>query len=156
MQRSALIASFSMAVAAQYMLIQMSELLVMNAEEFISNARVSFAMLRWTPLVAIVSLPFTFAHGPIPAALFGRAVIIAATCLLLLLFAWRTRSQLLWALGSAILMFGPRLVGVNNSGVPESQVLQWLCYVLILTGTPLLFFRARLFHFARLDELNVS
>ncbi len=123
----------------------------MNDEEFLSNARVSFAIVRWAPLVATLSLPFTFAHGPISAALFVGAVLLAATWLLSLLWGWRTRSQLLWGFGGVILVGGSYLVGVHNSDVPESQALQWLCYVVILTGTPLLFFRARLLRFARLD-----
>jgi hypothetical protein len=128
----------------------------MNNEQFITHSRASFALLRWAPLLAAASLPFTFAHGPIPAALFVGAVLIAATWLALILFAWRTRSQLLLGLGFVLVIFGSRFVGVHSSEVPLSQFIQWLCFVLILVGTPLLCFRSRLLHFARLDESNVD
>ena len=128
----------------------------MSNEQFIQHSRGSFALLRWTPLVAAATLPFTFAHGPIPAALFLGALLIAATWLASLLLAWRTRSQLLLGFGFLSLTFGSRIVGVHSSEVPLSQFIQWLCFVLILAGAPLLLFRARLLYFARLHELTVA
>ena len=128
----------------------------MSTEQFITHSRQSFAILRWAPLVAAAALPFTFAHGPIPPALCIGAVPIAATWLASLLLAWRTRKQLWFGLGFVALLFGSRLVGARDSGVSMSQFIQWLCFVDILVGTPLLLFRARLLHFARLDEPNVA
>jgi hypothetical protein len=128
----------------------------MTDEQFITHSRGSFALLRWAPLVAVAALPFTFAHGPISAALFIGAVPIAAAWLASLLFTWRTRNHLWFGLGFIALLFGSRLVGAHGSEVPLSQFIQWFCYVIILAGTPLLFCRTRLFHFARLDEPNVA
>lgn len=96
----------------------------MNDEQFITHSRESFAILRWAPIVAVTSLPFTFARGPIPAALFVGAVPIASTWLLSLLLAWRTRSQFLLGLSMVIVFVGPYLVGVHSSEVPLPQALQ--------------------------------
>ena len=128
----------------------------MNNEPFITHSRVSFALLRCAPLAAAAVLPFTFSHGPIPAALFIGAVPIAAAWLVSLLLAWRTRSPPWFALGFVALIFGSRLAGVHSSEVPLSQTIQWLCVVVILAGTPLSLFRTRLLHFARLYEPDVA
>jgi len=128
----------------------------MNDEQFLTHSRGTFSTLRWAPLVAAAALPFTFAHGRIPTALLVGAIPIAAAWLASLLLAWRTRNPPWSALGFVALIFGSRLVGVQSSEVPVSQAIQWLCFVIILAGIPLLFFRARLFHFARLDESDVT
>ncbi len=113
-------------------------------------------MLRWATLVAATALPFTFADGLIPPALAVGAFPIAAAYLASLLLAWRTRKQPWFALAFVALVFGSRWVGVHDSEISTSQFIQWLCWVVILAGAPLLLFRTRLFHFARLDEPNVA
>ena len=123
---------------------------------FVRYSRGTFSLLRWATLAAAAGLPFTFAHGRIPTALLVGAILIAAAWLASLLLAWRTRNQGWFVLGFVALILGSRLVGIHNSEVPLSQFFQWLCFVIILAGTPLLFFRDRLLHFARLDEPNVA
>jgi hypothetical protein len=123
----------------------------MTNERFLTHSRGTFAILRWAPLVAAVVLPFTFAHGPVPPTFFVGAFPIAAAWLASLLLAWRTRRQSWFGLGFVALVFGPRYVGVHGSEVPLSQFVQWLLFVIILTGIPLLLFRARLSQFARLN-----
>ncbi len=128
----------------------------MSTEQFITYSRQSFALIRWAPLVAAAFLPFTFARGVIPGAFFLGAVIIAVTWLASLVFAWRMRSEILLGFGFVLLLFGSRLLGVHGSEISLSQSIQWLCFVVILAGTPLLFFRRRFLHFARLDAPNVA
>lgn len=128
----------------------------MNQQQFITYSRGTFSLLRWAPLVAAAALPFTFDHGRVSTESLVWAPIIAAAWLVSLLLAWRTRNQGWLALSFAALVVGSRLVGIHDSEVPFSQFLQWLCCVVILAGVPLLFFRERLLHFARLDKPDVT
>jgi hypothetical protein len=123
----------------------------MKEAEFISHSRMSFAMLRWAPLVAAAALPFTFGSGHAPILLLVTAIPIAALWLAFLLLAWRTRNQLWLILSFPVLMGCPRLVGLHNPDLPLSHAIQWLCIVIVVAGAPLLLFRSRLLQLTRLD-----
>lgn len=126
--------------------------LEMTTEQFIAHSRGGFAILRWAPFVAIFVLPFTLEQGLISLRLFLGAVVVAAILLVSQLLAWRTRQQL-WFGGSFIaLVFGSRVVGIGSPEVSTAQAIQWICFVLVLAGAPLLLFRGRLLRLARLDD----
>jgi hypothetical protein len=79
---------------------------------------------------------------------------IAAIWIIPLLLTWRTRQQL-WIVITVVGVFGgARLAGIFRDDVPTSQALQWLCFVVILAGAPLLFRIFRPFEAAAADAFT--
>lgn len=126
----------------------------MDNEKFINHARFSFAMLRWGAVVALLVLPFTFSAGSAAPILIASALPIAFGWLASLAMAWRTRNQLGFALAFLIVVVAPRFIGLHDPGLPKPHTFQWLCYLIIFAGAPLLLFRKSLLDFSRLHPLT--
>jgi hypothetical protein len=126
----------------------------MDKDKYITHARFSFAMLRWGTIVALVVLPFTFSKGTASLAVTASALPIALGWLTSLMMAWRTRNQLWFVLSFLIVVVAPRFLGLRDTELPKPHTFQWLCYVLILMGAPLLIFRSRMLELARLNQMT--
>ena len=123
----------------------------MDDEKFINHARVSFSILRWGVLAALLSLPFTFSEGPISPILMASVVPVALGWLATMVMAWRSLNPLWLALSLLLVVMATRLIGLDDPRLPKSHSFQWLCYLLIVAGFPLLVLRARISHLSRLD-----
>lgn len=124
----------------------------MDNDKFINHARLSFAILRWGSVVALLALPFMFSEGSAAPTLIVSALTIAVGWLTTLVMAWRTRNQLWFALGFLIVVVAPRFIGLNDPNLPGTHALQWLCYLLIFTGSPLLLLRKNMLEISRLNQ----
>lgn len=114
---------------------------VMKNEKFINHTRLSFTMLRWGALIALLALPFTFSEGAISKALIASVVPISLGWLATLVMAWRTHKLHWFTLSFIIITVTPRFTGLYDPGLPNPHVFQWFCYLLIIAGSPLLLFQ---------------
>ena len=126
----------------------------MNTAKFLSHSRGSFTALRFLAAAALAILPFTFGDGVIPTKMFIGSIVCAAVWLASLLMAWRSRNQVWFVVSFLVFMVVPRVFGVLSPDVTDSQSYQWLFYVLILTGLPLLVSPTRMTRIARLNQTN--
>lgn len=126
----------------------------MNNENYIAQARFSFAMLRWGSVVALLLLPFTFSEGIAAPLVIASTLPVSLGWLTSLMMGWRTRNQLWFVLSFLIVVVAPRFIGLRDPELPKPHTFQWLCCVLILTGSPLLLFRARMLELARLNPMT--
>ena len=124
----------------------------MDDDKFINQARVSFAILRWGTLVTLLLLPFTYSVGSAAPTLIASALPIAFCWLAALVMAWRSRSQLWFGLAFLIVVVAPRFIGLHELGLPVLHTFQWLCYLMIFAGSPLLPFRTRMLEISRLNQ----
>ena len=123
----------------------------MNTAQFLTHSRVSFTALRFLPLASIAILPFTFSGGFVPTKFFIGSIVCAVAWLASLLMAWRSRNQVWFVVSFIVMMIVPRVFGVLSPDVTASQSYQWLLYMLIFTGFPLLVLPTRMRRIARLQ-----
>lgn len=126
----------------------------MENEKFLHHARVGFVTLRWGAVVALLCLPFTFSEGVAPPLLIASTLPVSLGWLASLMMAWRTRNPLWFVLAFLIGIVVPRWVGLHVPDLPRPHTFQWLCYLLILAGSPLLLFRNCLLELARLNSMK--
>ena len=123
----------------------------MEDDKFINQARVSFAILRWGSLVALLVLPFTYSQGSAAPTLIASALPIAFGWLASLVMAWRSRNQLWFGLAFLIVVIAPRFIGLHDPELPDPHSFQWLCFLIIFAGGPLLLFRKSMLQLSRLN-----
>ena len=123
----------------------------MEDDKFINQARVSFAILRWLTVVALIALPFMYSQGAAAPTLIASALPIPFGWLASLVMAWRSRNQLWFGLGFLIVMFVPRFFGLRDPALPVPHSFQLLCFLIIFAGAPLLLFRKSILHLSRLN-----
>ena len=124
----------------------------MNTAQFLTHSRGTFTALRFSPFVAVAILPFTFSGGLISIKLFISAIICAVSWLASLVMGWRSRNQFWFVASVLIVIFIPRLFGVLKPEVTNAQSFQWLMYLFIFTGLPLLALPTQMRTIARLNQ----
>lgn len=115
------------------------------------NPRRGFSILRWMAVVAIVAWPFTARSGLLDASKLAIAAAFGVAWWVILVLAWRLRSQLLLSLPVFLLILGPQVFGVGLSTLPMSLFLQWLLTVIIVAGLPLVLLPSRFLRLAKME-----
>ena len=124
----------------------------MNTAKFLSHSRGSFTALRFLAVAALAIMPFTFDDGFVPLKMFIGSIVCAGIWLGSLLMAWRSRNQVWFVVSFLVMMVVPRVFGVLSQDVTVSMSYQWLLYVLIFTGLPLLVSPTHMRGIARLNQ----
>jgi len=132
-------------------LIVRQESATMEEDKFINQARVGFAILRWGTVVALLVLPFTYSQGSAAPTLIASALPIAFFWLASLVMAWRSRNQLWFGLAFLIVVIAPRFIGLHDPGLPDPHSFQWICFLMIFAGGPLLLFRKSMLQLSHLN-----
>jgi hypothetical protein len=123
----------------------------MEDDKFINQARVSFSILRWLTVVALFVLPFTYSQGTAAPTLIATALPIAFGWLASLVMAWRSRNQLWFGLAFLIVVIAPRFIGLDDPELPDPHSFQWICFLMIFSGGPLLLFRKSMLQLSHLN-----
>ena len=127
----------------------------METGKFITRSRTGFALLRWFAVAALVMLPFTFENGFIGLVPLFNAILTAFFWMVSLIAAWRNRNPLWFALAFVAGCIS-RLAWSDGLIVSGVQGFQWLCYVLIFAGLPLLLFKTQMLKIGRLSRAGID